>query len=52
MISLEEIGTRARWAEPVLRIMGTETKNSVMKKAAEKEGVSLKCHEYFCGISD
>ena len=23
-----------------------------MKKAAEKEGVSLKCHEYFCGISD
>ena len=25
MISLEEIGTRARGAEPVLRIMGTET---------------------------
>ena len=23
-----------------------------MKKAAEKENVSLKCHEYFCGISD
>ena len=23
-----------------------------MKKAAEKEGVFLKCHEYFCGISD
>ena len=23
-----------------------------MKKAAEKEGVSLKRHEYFCGISD
>lgn len=23
-----------------------------MKKAVEKEGVSLKCHEYFCGISD
>ena len=23
-----------------------------MKKAAEKEGVSLKYHEYFCGISD
>ena len=35
MISLEEIGTRARWAEPVLRIMGTETKNRVLKKAAE-----------------
>ena len=35
MISLEEIGTRARGAEPVLRIMGTETKNRVLKKAAE-----------------
>ena len=35
MMKLEEIGTRARGAEPVLRIMGTETKNRVLKKAAE-----------------
>ena len=35
MMKLEEIGTRARQAEPVLRIMETEKKNRVLKKAAE-----------------
>ena len=35
MMNLEEIGTRARQAEPVLRIMETEKKNRVLKKAAE-----------------
>lgn len=35
MMNLEEIGTRARQAEPVLRIMETEKKNCVLKKAAE-----------------
>lgn len=34
-MKLEEIGTRARQAEPVLRIMETEKKNRVLKKAAE-----------------
>ena len=35
MMKLDEIGTRARQAEPVLRIMETEKKNRVLKKAAE-----------------
>ena len=35
MMKLEEIGTRAHQAEPVLRIMETEKKNRVLKKAAE-----------------
>lgn len=34
-MKLEEIGTRARQAEPVLRIMETEKKTRVLKKAAE-----------------
>ena len=34
-MKLDEIGTRARQAEPVLRIMETEKKNRVLKKAAE-----------------
>ena len=37
MMKLEEIGTRARQAEPVLRIMETEKKNRVLKKAAEMQ---------------
>ena len=35
MMKLDEIGTSARQAEPVLRIMETEKKNRVLKKAAE-----------------
>ena len=35
MISLEEIGTRARGGDPVLRIIGTESINRVLNKAAE-----------------
>ena len=35
MMNLEEIGVRAREAEPVLRTMETKIKNRVLKKAAE-----------------
>ena len=38
MMKLEEIGTRARQAEPVLRIMETEKKNRVLKKV---DGISF-----------
>ena len=43
MMKLEEIGTRARQAEPVLRIMETEKKNRVLKKAAENLGIKGIC---------